>query len=105
MYLLQSLRSPDQFVVTLNRSADIAPDRVIARMRYQHPVFDHASVAAKARRDEINGVDRTWFAGAYWGFGFHEDGLRSGMEVAQAISALPTRDGVHVRHTARAVPA
>jgi predicted NAD/FAD-binding protein len=85
MNLLQSLRSPEPFVVTLNRTADIAPDKIIAKMRYQHPVFDHASVAAKARRKEINGVNRTWFAGAYWGFGFHEDGLRSGMEVAQAI--------------------
>jgi len=87
MNLLQSLRSPEPFVVTLNRSADIAPEKIIAKMRYQHPVFDHASVAAKARRGEINGVNRTWFAGAYWGFGFHEDGLRSGLEVAQAIGA------------------
>jgi predicted NAD/FAD-binding protein len=87
MNLLQSLRTPEPFVVTLNRSADIAPEKIIAKMRYQHPVFDHASVAAKARRGEINGVNRTWFAGAYWGFGFHEDGLRSGLEVAQAIGA------------------
>ena len=94
MNLLQSLSSPEPFVVTLNRTADIAPDKVIARMRYQHPVYNHASVAAKARRGEINGVNRTWFAGAYWGFGFHEDGLRSGLEVAQAIGAGRARNGV-----------
>ncbi len=88
MNLLQSLRSPEPFVVTLNRTADIAPDKIIAKMRYQHPVYTHASVAAKPRRGEINGVNRTWFAGAYWGFGFHEDGLRSGFEVAQAIASL-----------------
>lgn len=95
MNLLQSLRSPEPFVVTLNRTDDIAPDKILAKMRYQHPIFDHAGVAAKARRSEINGVNRTWFAGAYWGFGFHEDGLRSGLEVAQAIAA----DRHHDRHS------
>ncbi len=94
MNLLQSLRSPEPFVVTLNRSADIAPEKIIARMNYQHPVYTHGSVAAKARRGEINGVNRTWFAGAYWGFGFHEDGLRSGLEVADAIGARGLHDAL-----------
>jgi predicted NAD/FAD-binding protein len=85
MNLLQGLDSPEPFVVTLNRSQDIDPAKVIARMRYQHPVYSHASVAAQARRGEINGANRTWFAGAYWGFGFHEDGLRSGVDVARAL--------------------
>lgn len=85
MNLLQSIDSPDPFIVTLNRSADIDPAKVIARMNYRHPVYDHASVAAQARRHEINGVRGTWFAGAYWGFGFHEDGLRSGADVANAL--------------------
>jgi predicted NAD/FAD-binding protein len=85
MNLLQSLQSPEPFIVSLNRSADIAEDKVIARMPYQHPVFDHDSIAAQARRPEINGVNRSWYAGAYWGFGFHEDGLRSGVEVARAL--------------------
>lgn len=85
MNLLQSIESPEPFIVTLNRSADIDPSKVIARMNYRHPVYDHASVAAQARRKEINGVRRTWYAGAYWGFGFHEDGLRSSVEVATAM--------------------
>jgi hypothetical protein len=85
MNQLQSVESPEPFVVTLNRSQDIAADKVLARMRYQHPVYSHASVAAQARRHEINGVNRTWYAGAYWGFGFHEDGLRSGVDVARAL--------------------
>jgi len=85
MNLLQSLQSPEPFVVTLGRGDEIAPEKIIARMRYQHPVYTHASVAAQARRDEINGGNRTWFAGAYWGFGFHEDGLRSGVDVARAL--------------------
>ncbi len=85
MNILQSVQSPEPFVVTLNRTADIAPDKIIAKMRYQHPMYTHASVQAKARRHEINGKNNTWFAGAYWGFGFHEDGLRSGVEVARAL--------------------
>lgn len=87
MNLLQSIDSPEPFVVTLNRTADIAPEKIIATMNYQHPVYTHASVAAQARRSQVNGVNRTWFAGAYWGFGFHEDGLRSGVEVARALGA------------------
>lgn len=87
MNLLQSIDSPDPFIVTLNRSQDIDPARILARMNYRHPVYDHASVAAQGRRADINGVRRTWFAGAYWGFGFHEDGLRSGVDVARALGA------------------
>jgi hypothetical protein len=85
MNLLQSLDSPEPFIVSLNRSADIDPGKILARMSYQHPVYTHDSVAAQTRRDSINGVGRTWYAGAYWGFGFHEDGLRSGVEVARAL--------------------
>ncbi len=85
MNLLQGLESPEPFVVTLNRSKDINPAKVLARMRYHHPVYTHASVAAQARRGEISGVNRTWYAGAYWGFGFHEDGLRSGVDVARGL--------------------
>ena len=87
MNLLQGFESPEPFVVTLNRSADIDPSRVIARMNYRHPVYTRASVSAQGRRNLVNGVRRTWFAGAYWGFGFHEDGIRSGLDVAQAIEA------------------
>ena len=85
MNLLQGIESPEPFVVTLNRSAAIAPDKVIARMRYHHPVYTLASVAAQARKAEIQGQRHTWFAGAYWGWGFHEDGMRSAVEVAAAL--------------------
>jgi uncharacterized protein len=85
MNILQSVQSKEPFIVTLNRTTDIAPDKIIAKMQYQHPVYSHASVAAQARRHEINGQGNTWFAGAYWGFGFHEDGLRSGVDVARAL--------------------
>lgn len=85
MNLLQSIESPVTFNVTLNRSEAIDPEKVLARMIYRHPLYTHASVAAQARRTEINGMNRTWYCGAYWGFGFHEDGLRSGVEVARAL--------------------
>ena len=65
------------------------PARVLRRMRYAHPVYTAASVAARARRSEIQGLRRTWFAGAYWGWGFHEDGIRSARDVVDAIQALP----------------
>lgn len=92
MNLLQGISSSEPFVVTLNRSAAIDPAKVIARMRYAHPEYTHASVAARARRHEINGVDRVWFCGAYWGWGFHEDGLRSAVDVAAALGVhwVPT---------------
>ena len=82
---LQSLRAPEQLIVTLNRKADIDPARVLRRLHYRHPRQDHASVAAQAGKADIQGQSHTWFAGAGWGFGFHEDGLRSGVEVAAKL--------------------
>jgi predicted NAD/FAD-binding protein len=60
-------------------------------------VYTHASVAARARKAEIQGARRIWFAGAYWGWGFHEDGMRSAVEVA---AALEVRWPVHAVRTA-----
>ncbi len=85
MNLLQGIDSPLPLVVTLNRSEAIDPAKVLRRMEYHHPVYTHASVAAQLRKVEIQGVNRTWFAGAYWGWGFHEDGVRSAVEVASAL--------------------
>jgi predicted NAD/FAD-binding protein len=85
MNLLQGLESPEPFVVTLNRTAAIDPAKIIAKMIYHHPVYTHASVAAQSRAGEINGRRKTWFAGAYWGFGFHEDGMRAGVEAAAGL--------------------
>lgn len=85
MNCLQRIGSPEPFIVTLNRTDAIDPARVLRRMHYAHPVYSHASVAAQARKAEIQGRRHTWFAGAYWGWGFHEDGLRSAVEVARAL--------------------
>jgi hypothetical protein len=85
MNLLQGLDAPLPFVVTLNRTHAIDPAKVLRRMTYHHPVYTHASVAAQARRDEISGRHRTWYCGAYWGWGFHEDGMRSAVDVARGL--------------------
>ena len=85
MNLLQSLDCPDPIVVTLNRTAQIAPQKILRRLRYHHPVYTQASVAAQQRKAEIQGANRTWFAGAYWGWGFHEDGMRSAVDVASGL--------------------
>ena len=85
MNMLQSIDAPEPLIVTLNRTADIDPAKIIARMNYQHPVYTTQSIAAQNRRVAINGQRRTWFSGAYWRYGFHEDGLRSAISVAKAL--------------------
>jgi uncharacterized protein len=77
MNVLQSLDAPVKFLVTLNRKADIDPAKIIKTITYHHPVYLPAGVAAQKRRGEISGVNRTFYCGAYWRYGFHEDGVVS----------------------------
>lgn len=91
MNLLQGIDSPEPLVVTLNRGDAIDPARILRRRHYAHPAYTAASVAARARRHEIQGRRRTWFAGAYWGWGFHEDGMRSAVDVARELGAEAAR--------------
>lgn len=83
MNSLQNLHSQTDFCVTLNRTSFIRPDQIIKEMIYSHPVFTHRSVAAQRRYKEINGVNNTYYCGAYWGYGFHEDGVNSALEVGK----------------------
>jgi uncharacterized protein len=87
MNLLQGIRTREPLVVTLNRTHAINPAKILRRMNYRHPVYTQQSVAAQARRAEIQGKRGTWFAGAYWGWGFHEDGVRSALEVCAAVNS------------------
>jgi len=82
---LQSLRADREFCVTLNRTEAIDPEQIIRKTRYAHPVYTRAGVAAQARHHEISGRNRTHYCGAYWGFGFHEDGLRSALRVVREL--------------------
>ncbi len=85
MNRLQNLRTRRPVFVTLNPIRE--PRGEVQRFSYAHPRFDRAAVDAQARLPSIQGVGRTWFAGAWCGHGFHEDGLRSGLSVAEALGA------------------
>jgi predicted NAD/FAD-binding protein len=87
MNALQGLDAPERFLVTLNPNEPIAPGRILRRITYQHPHYTSQAVAAQKRWPEINGVNRTYYCGAYWGYGFHEDGVVSAMRVATALGA------------------
>ncbi len=82
MNRLQSLPADPPFFVTLNRTVGIDPGSILRRIQYHHPVYTPATRAAQQRWDEINGVRHTWYGGAYWGWGFHEDGVRSAVRIA-----------------------
>lgn len=82
---LQGFRTSSEICVTLNAEDRIAPKHVIKKFTYSHPIIDRASVKAQSRWHEINGVLRTWFCGAYWGYGFHEDGFQSACRVVKAL--------------------
>ncbi|SOD73959.1 predicted NAD/FAD-binding protein [Jatrophihabitans sp. GAS493] len=84
MNRLQRLHSDEQYVVTLNGAARVDPARVLATMEYEHPIFTTDSVAAQRRLPELNDSVLA-FAGAYHGWGFHEDGCRSGVEAARSL--------------------
>lgn len=83
MNILQTLSAPETFCVTLNRTESIDPRRVIRRITYHHPMYTPAAVAAQQRQAEINGVNRTYYCGAYWRYGFHEDGVVSALNALQ----------------------
>lgn len=83
MNILQGLDSRETFCVTLNHTAAIDETKIIKRMEYDHPVFTPESVLAQQRQGEINGINRTYFCGAYWRNGFHEDGVVSALNALQ----------------------
>jgi uncharacterized protein len=85
MNRLQTLQTSKDYLVTLNMTSAIEEAKVIDKISYAHPVYSAAGVRAQARYEEIGGRHRTHFAGAYWGWGFHEDGVVSGLRVAKAL--------------------
>jgi predicted NAD/FAD-binding protein len=93
-YLLNKLqplpfRSP--VLVSLNPFIEPAAEHVIAEFDYAHPIFDSAAIDAQRRLPQVQGRDQVWFAGAWTGYGFHEDGLKSGLAVAEGIRAVSGR--------------
>jgi hypothetical protein len=88
MNRLQGIPVATPLFVTLNPDREPEPSRVIRRDTYEHPVFDTAALAAQDRLWLLQGVRNTWFCGAYFGAGFHEDGLQAGLAVAEAIGGV-----------------
>ncbi|HEX5772514.1 MAG TPA: amine oxidase, partial [Nocardioidaceae bacterium] len=86
MNRLQGHSETDPLIVTLNPQDGPAPEHVVATMTYQHPTYTAESVAAQSRLAALNS-DRLAFAGAYHGWGFHEDGCRAGVAAAEALGA------------------
>ena len=84
---LQSLRGDRQYFVTLNRTQDIDPSRVLRTISYNHPIFSTRTVQAQRRHSEIDGVHGVHFCGAWWRFGFHEDGVQSAQAVIRNLRA------------------
>jgi len=90
MNALQGLDSAQNYFVTLNPLQDIDPDKVIRRIRYMHPIFDTQAMACQKQLHQLQGQNRTWFAGSYFGYGFHEDALSSAVSIAKKLNvAIP----------------
>jgi predicted NAD/FAD-binding protein len=97
MTALQGLPTSETWCVTLNPPSTLDRGKIVLQTRYAHPVYTLAGMAAQERHEEISGRNRTHFCGAYWGYGFHEDGVRSAYRVAGAIEA-PSVTGAEEAH-------
>jgi len=84
---LQPLPFEQPIVESLNPVRPIARHKVLAEFDYSHPVFDLTAIEAQKRVPELQGEQHTWYCGAWTGYGFHEDGLKSGLAVAEALLA------------------
>ena len=96
MNILQDLDAKRTYVVTLNDDSRIRPDRVLRRIQYQHPTFTRETVLAQARHAEVN-CDRTFYCGAYWRNGFHEDGVVSALNAIDHFEERLQRGELHLR--------
>jgi predicted NAD/FAD-binding protein len=96
---LQSLPTSSQFLVTLNATDQIDPRRIIMRTVYDHPVFNAASLSAQHRHGEISGTRHTFYCGAYWGYGFHEDGVNSAIRVCEQLERDAANEQLHLQRT------
>jgi predicted NAD/FAD-binding protein len=93
-YWLNNLQGHDserELLATLNLTERVDPATILATVEVDHPVYTHAALRAQRRHSEISGVDRVHYAGAYWGWGFHEDGVLSAHRVAEAVAAPAPR--------------
>ena len=96
MNILQNLQAKKQYCVTLNNARDIDEEKILRRMEYEHPIFSRAMVAAQKRQSDINS-DRTFFCGAYWRNGFHEDGVVSALNAVEHFEQGVCNEELHLR--------
>ncbi|MEE2934171.1 MAG: FAD-dependent oxidoreductase [Pseudomonadota bacterium] len=87
MNKLQNIKSPENLFVTLNPTQLIEKNKIIDKFKYAHPQFDRKALAGQRDLPRIQGQGGLWFCGSYCGNGFHEDGLRAGLEVAEALGS------------------
>jgi uncharacterized protein len=99
MNLLQNLKSDTDYFVTLNPIKAIEPAKIIKTVCFEHPLFDARALAAQSQFKAIQGQNRAWFCGAYLGSGFHEDGLQSGLLVAEALSGKARPWAFDLKHS------
>ena len=95
--MLQPIPFQQPVVVSLNPVRPIDPAQVLGEFEYAHPVFDLAAIQAQRQVPALQGQQHTWFCGAWTGYGFHEDGLKSGLAVAKALLARVPH-GLHTPH-------
>jgi predicted NAD/FAD-binding protein len=98
MNILQGLNSAHTFCVTLNQREDIEPSKILREFTYHHPIFTTASIYAQGQRLDICGKQHTHYVGAYWYSGFHEDGVRSAVDVAQRFDCYLQQSEVKQRY-------
>ena len=98
MNKLQSIDAKQQYLVTLNAEHKINPEKIIRKIQYAHPQFDHRKFSASQRHDELINFDGISYCGAYWGAGFHEDGVRSSLRVINRLLGKATTTILENRH-------
>ena len=96
MNILQRLETREQYLVTLNNDRHIDPDKIIRRIAYDHPIYSREAVAAQQRQRDLNN-DRTFFCGAYWRNGFHEDGVVSALRAVEHFETRLSDGQLHLR--------
>ena len=96
MNILQGIESETEFCVSLNQTSAIDASKILGTYHYSHPVFTADAIAAQSRWSEIAGKNKTWFCGAYWANGFHEDGVVSALRVVESLGDLIRQKGAEV---------